>query len=135
MPPFIALFIARAAVSGSGLFTAILNFFSTPLGRVLALLLAGGGCYLAGHVIGARDAKIDCAAKIERMVEESKSAAEARDTEIQTEAKNLADASTQQLTELNKTLETKVKAYESDILKTNSCKLGPNDIKRLRGIQ
>lgn len=135
-PGFLAAALARFALmrlSGAGIFTAIWSFLGTPMGRVVAIGLAGVALYFVGDIRGRHAANVACEERVTAMIEHSKQEAEATDTKIKTEAQKFATEATAELKQLNQKLGEKVTAYEKTIQgKSNSCKLVPADVERLR---
>lgn len=110
-----------------------IEFFKTPLGQAIGIVLLCCACFSFGVIHGGRkEAKLCREADVRAQL-----AAKARDATIAQSAAATAKHDAEQLQTINDALQTKVTDYETALAKRPvavGCPLGPDDLKRLRGI-
>lgn len=139
-----AMFAARlglAAVPGAGLLAAIgsivtaaVDFFRTPVGRAVGIILIGAALFIAGDVRRGRIDKERYDAKWAAAVAKAENARTARDEQIRRSMIAEADARIAAILRESEQLQSKVAEYEKALASSNAvaCLATPDDARRLR---
>jgi hypothetical protein len=123
---------ATIVADGAGVVASAAKFFSTPLGKLVAVGLVGLTLFVAGDWHRARVDRVEWAARIRA----SRDEAAARDAEIQRQAAAEAAASIKTIKDEAERLKNQVADYETYIKAHggDACRATPGAARRLRGL-
>lgn len=119
--------------SGGNVLAAVIQFFSTTLGRYVLIGLVGLGLYVAGGMHRAKSLKAQHRVEIARMLADAEAKRKARDEEVAREVKADADERLASLAKMTKELQAELEKERAKIGKVGDvCRISPTRAKRLR---
>jgi hypothetical protein len=135
--PFVSLLPGGGLITSAASVTSSLAaFFSTPVGKWVAVALLGAGLYLFGDIHRGRLDEARYAAKWEAAVRQADAARALRDEAIRRAVSVDADQRIAAIQRESEQLQTKVAEYERALSASNAvaCRVSPDDARRLRDL-